>query len=509
MMGTEVELKLAVPLSVLRQAMQARWLAKAAAEQPARQHLTSIYFDTPDFALRDHGVILRVRKSGTANLQTIKTTGTDIVQRDEWENEIDGDRPKLSLARQTALAPLLSDEIEKELRPLFETSVDRVLMPLRFGRSHIELAFDRGRISTPDHHLNISEIEIELKDGDRRDMAMLARRLAKTFPVAYEARSKSERGYALAEGTLTEAVSARPVQIDPAMTTGDAFATIGFECLRHVASNEIAVRHFDPDGIHQMRVGLRRLRAALSLFKEMLDGRETHRIKGGLVWLTEQLGPARDYEVMVSQSIDPLLEQHLDRPELRLLESDFKHERDKGYAVANAAVANPRYRHMVLDTALWLLDDEWWRNRDALKTALRERPVSAFLRDELRRRARKIAKRVRKLEALDPRGRHKLRIAVKKMRYACEFFEVPIVREVGKKPARKFDRSLKDMQSGLGKLNDMVVHARLASELARSSRATQRAFAMGYLVGQESAASRRLLSDASQAGKRLQKAAIF
>jgi inorganic triphosphatase YgiF len=368
---------------------------------------------------------------------------------------------------------------------LFETSVDRVLMPLRFGRSHIELAFDRGRISTPDHHLNISEIEIELKDGDRRDMAMLARRLAKTFPVAYEARSKSERGYALAEGTLTEAVSARPVQIDPAMTTGDAFATIGFECLRHVASNEIAVRHFDPDGIHQMRVGLRRLRAALSLFKEMLDGRETHRIKGGLVWLTEQLGPARDYEVMVSQSIDPLLEQHLDRPELRLLESDFKHERDKGYAVANAAVANPRYRHMVLDTALWLLDDEWWR------------------------RARKIAKRVRKLEALDPRGRHKLRIAVKKMRYACEFFEVPIVREVGKKPARKFDRSLKDMQSGLGKLNDMVVHARLASELTRSSRATQRAFAMGYLVGQESAASRRLLSDASQAGKRLQKAAIF
>jgi triphosphatase len=149
---------------------------------------------------------------------------------------------------------------------------------------------------------------------------------------------------------------------------------------------------------------------------------------------------------------------------LRLLQSDFKGERDRGYAIAKAAVASPRYRHIVLDIALWLLDGEWRRNHDALRTALRELPVSAFVRDELKRRARKIAKRVNKLEALDPRRRHKLRIAVKKMRYACEFFEVPIVRDVGKKRARKFDRSLKDLQRGLGKLNDMAVHARLASE---------------------------------------------
>ena len=208
MMGTEVELKLAAPPSVLRQAMHSRWLTKAATEQVIRRQLTSVYFDTPDFALRNHGITLRVRKSDTTNLQTIKATGTDIVKRDEWEDEIDGDRPKLSLARQTALAPLLSDDIEKDLRPVFETSVERVVMPLRFGRSDIELAFDRGRIITPDRHLNISEFEIELKDGDRRDIAMLARRLAKAFSVAYEERSKAERGYALAEGTLADAISA-------------------------------------------------------------------------------------------------------------------------------------------------------------------------------------------------------------------------------------------------------------------------------------------------------------
>jgi triphosphatase len=507
-MGTEVELKLAAPRSALRQAMHARWLTKAATEKPNRQRLTSIYFDTPDFALRDQGVSLRVRKTDSANLQTINATAGDIVRRDEWENEIEDNRPKLSLARNTALAPLLTNQIRRELRPAFETDVERTVMPVRFGKSEIEVAFDQGRVNTPDAHDSISEIEIELKKGSRGDMALLARRLSRAFPVAYAARSKSERGYALLEGTQHAPVSASPVQVAPTMTTADAFGVIAFECLRQVAANEGAVRRSDPEGVHQMRVGLRRLRAAVSLFKDMLEGRETEAIKKGLKWLTEQLGPARDYDVLVSEGIAPVLEQHPDRAELRLLESDFEVARHKGHAVARQAVEGPRYRRVLLDTALWVLDGEWRKNRDALATALRERPVTAFVRNELKRRSRKITKTVRRLDELGARRRHKLRIAVKKMRYACEFFEAPIAREAGKKAGRKFDRTLKDLQSGLGKLNDIAVHARLASGLA-PSKTTQKAFAIGYLVGQESAMSQRLLRDAAQAGKQMKKAAIF
>lgn len=508
-MGIEVELKLAASPSTLREAMQAKWLLKAAIEKPTRQRLTSIYFDTPDFALRDQGVSLRVRKTDKAHLQTIKSSGNDIIQRNEWENEINGDRPQLSLAKDTALAPLLKGKIKKELGPVFETSVERIVVPLRVGASEIELAFDRGRIGTPDRQESISEIEIELKSGHLKDVAQIARRLAHQFALTYEPRSKAERGYALAERTRQCAVSARPVQIAPAMTTADAFAMIGFECLRHLASNEPAIHHSDPEGIHQMRVGLRRLRAALSLFKEMLEGRETEAMKSGLVWLSEQLGPARDYDVLVSESIDPLVQQHPDRQELRLLESDFKAERDKGYAVAKAALASERCRRLVLDTALWLLDGEWLNNDDPLAAALRERSVSAFVPDKLRRRSRKIAKRVRKLDTLSVRGRHKLRIAVKKTRYACDFFRGPITEDAGRKAARKFDRVLKELQGDLGKLNDIAVHARLSNDFANSSKATQKAFAVGYLVGQESATSRRLLREAGRAGKRMKQAAIF
>jgi inorganic triphosphatase YgiF len=507
--GTEIELKLAASPSVLRRAMSAPWLRKAAAEEPKRERLTTIYFDTRDLVLRDHGVSLRVRKTASMHLQTIKATTGNLIRRDEWEHEIEDDQPKLSLAKHTALAPLLTGKIKRELRPVFATDVERVIMPLRIDNSDIELAFDRGYISTPEDQDRISEIEIELKSGEPETVAALARRLAKDFPLRYEPRAKAERGYGLLDGTLQNAVPARPVPIEPTDTVADAFAAIGFECLRQIASNDAAVLRADPEGIHQMRVGLRRLRAALSLFKEMLSGHETRAIKADLVWLTEQLGPARDYDVFVSEGVAPLLEQHPDRQELRLLETDLEADRDKKFALAKAAVGSDRYRRIVLNTALWLLDGEWRTSRDGLITALRERPVSTFVEDEIKRRSRNIVKKLRKLDTLSARRRHKLRISVKKMRYACEFFNGPIVREAGSKATSKFDRALKELQSWLGKLNDMTVHAKLASKIAQPTKATQKAFAIGYLVGRESVQSEHLLDAAIKAGKRLSKAAIF
>jgi len=513
-MGTETELKLTASPSMLRRTMLAPWLKKAAlqqaaTDQPKRQRITSIYFDTSDFALRQHGVSLRVRKSGSMHLQTIKAITNGVMSRDEWENEIEDDRPKLKLAKGTALAPLLTDEVRNELRPVFATAVERVVIPLRFNESEIELAFDQGRISTPDSHENISEIEIELKSGRTSDVAALARRLAKTASPSYGARAKPERGYALLDGTLQAAAPARSIAIEPDLASADAFVTIGFECLRHIASNEAAVRRGDPEGIHQMRVGLRRLRAALSLFKDMLHGQEIRALKADFEWLTEQLGPARDYEVLVSEAVSPLRERYRDRVGFGLLEKHFKHERDKGLTKAKAAVGSDRYRRTLLNTALWLLDGEWRMNHDALMVTLRDRPLADFAADEIKRRSRKIFKSVRKLDTMNSRRRHKLRISVKKVRYACEFLEAPLADRRGKKKLRRFDRALKALQSTLGQLNDMTVHNRLSAGFARATPATQKAFATGYLLGSESAHSEPLLRDAKRSGKDLRKAALF
>jgi inorganic triphosphatase YgiF len=505
-LGTEVELKLAASPSVLRKAMALPWLRKMADGSLKHEHLTSVYFDTPKLALRDHGVILRVRRVGDQRLQTIKATSGALVARDEWEQRIEGDRPQLELAGRTALAPLLSGKVQHQLEPVFETDVDRVTMLLRTGSSELELAFDHGRINTADDHADISEIEIELKHGNRHDAIMLARRLARSVPVTYQPLAKSERGYALFEGTLDGPVFARSILIPPAGTAEDAFVTIGFECLRHFAANDAAVRRDDSEGIHQMRVGLRRLRAALSLFKEVIQGSDLRKLKGELVWLTEQLGPARDYDVLVSKALAPLRSSHHDEEEFAVLEKDLDNHRKAGLATAKAAVGSERYRRLLLDTALWLFDGDWRNNTDALETTLREQPIRTFAKRELTRRMRKIAKRVRKLREMDSRSRHKLRIAVKKVRYAREFFESLRLDGRGRKTSGKIDGALKTLQSALGSLNDMTVHARLAHGLARINSATRKAYAIGYLTGQEDARSEEICAEAIQAGKQMRRA---
>ncbi|MET3969115.1 CYTH and CHAD domain-containing protein [Bradyrhizobium sp. S3.9.1] len=504
-MGAEIELKLATSKRGLQQAMALPWLKKQANDVSRKQELTSVYFDTNDFVLREHDISLRVRKAGAQRLQTIKANSSALVAREEWETEIDRDEPKLELARDTALAPLLTAKLTKQLKPIFETRVERVVIPLHIGDSDIELAFDQGCVVTADAKLDLAEIEIELKHGDRSELARLARKLAQIAPVTLSVRAKAELGYALLDGALNAPVFAEPVMIARQATVADAFATVGLACLRQIAGNEGAVRNGEPEGIHQMRVGLRRMRAALSLFKDMLHDRKVKGLKRELKWLTEQLGPARDFDVFVSKTLTPYRAKYPDRQEFEILEHDLERTRNAGFATARAAAESERFRSLLLDCALWLLDGDWRNDTDALTQALRKRLARAFALDELARRIRKVSKRGRKLDRLDWRKRHKLRIAVKKVRYGREFFATLCCD--GRKAGRKLDRALKELQSELGILNDMRVHLERAREFASAGKAAKMAFAIGCLTGREETSASDALTKALAAGKRLQKAA--
>jgi inorganic triphosphatase YgiF len=173
-------------------------------------------------------------------------------------------------------------------------------------QTDLEVAVDHGFIKANGRREPISEIEIELKPGDPSGIAMVADRLAQSIPITYAARSKAERGYTLSTDEAAKPVRAVTIDLDPNVSTADALQTIVLSCLDHAASNERAVRAGDPDGIHQMRVGLRRLRATISVFKHLLCGTETEAIKTELKWLTEQLGPARDFDVLIEQRIRPM-----------------------------------------------------------------------------------------------------------------------------------------------------------------------------------------------------------
>jgi CHAD domain-containing protein len=335
----------------------------------------------------------------------------------------------------------------------------------------------------------------------------LARRIAAETAATYGVKSKAERGYALSAGAQASPVFADEIILRPAMPAGEAFQAIGFSCLHHFAANRDAVAGGEPEGVHQMRVGLRRFRAALSLFKELVEQPDAKHIKGELKWLTEELGPARDLDVLLKEGVQRLEREEPEAREVTALENDLKTRRQAGFERAKAAVESERYRKLVLECALWLAGGDWFTSRDPLTAARRGTPISDFAAAELSRRTGKIVKRSRKLEALDTLRRHNLRIAIKKVRYACEFFARLYEGRKVERRRKKFMATLKGLQSGLGRLNDIQVHGRLAHGFAhsrrRAPRRTEKAFAIGLLTGREHAEATAILADALKAARKI------
>ena len=493
------------------------WLSEASKGPATREELVTVYFDTAKSKLRKHGLTLRVRHAGENRVQTIKalTEGARGASgRDEWEERIAGDTPDLTLAKGTALEPLATRKLKRKLKPVFETVIERIAFPIHSGDADLELAVDRGHIKAREWREPVSEVEIELKQGDRATLAKIAQRLAQSAPVAYAAQSKPERGYALSVGESAKAVCRRTLDLDPEASTAAAFQTIAMSCLDHAAANERAVREGETEAVHQMRVGLRRLRAAISIFQELLSGPETEAIKTDLKWLTKQLEPARDFDVLLAERVNAQRRVPPIGGEIDLLESDLQARRDAGLQKARAAVENDRCRALGLRTALWVANGEWSKSAEPLTAARRERPAVEFAAESLDKRTKKILKRIENIEALDTRRRHKLRIAVKKLRYACEYFAGLFDSRKQTKARKRFASILKSLQGSLGTLNDFEVHKRLAVTLAHPRKRSRKqpekkSLAMGFIAGQEQQQAASCIDSAEKTGKQLSNSVKF
>jgi triphosphatase len=510
-MGQEIELKLEVSRQATKRLVTSPWLKKLTCGPTQTKRLVSVYYDTDGMTLRDKQSVLRVRRVDGRFIQTFKAPAAGAMNRLEWEVPIRGPKPDLHDARKKDTGGFNLRKLRKSLKPIFETNVSRRIVPIQYQGSRLELAVDHGQVETGHHRLPINEVELELKNGRPDSIVALGERLASQLDAAFGVASKAERGYALREAELDQPVRASPVILSPQMPAADAFEAVAMSCLHHFAANRQAVMAKRPEGIHQMRVGLRRLRAALSLFKEMLRGPQTEHIKAELKWLTEELGPARDMDVLIEEAIDPLASVE-PRP-ARILKADIATKRDEGFARAGAAVQSDRYRLVVLRTAFWIMGGSWRKSRIDLAIARRTMPLRDFAARELARRTARVVKKLDKIEGLNPRRQHKLRIAIKKLRYGVEFFASLYDGKRMKRRRKKFAAVLKALQSSLGKLNDIRVHRALAGQYADQKRrrrfAAPKAFAMGLLSGRERSHVRALMKAARRDGRRLSRCRPF
>ena len=255
--------------------------------------------------------------------------------------------------------------------PLFETSVHRQVYPIRHRRSEIELTVDRGKIEAGSRSASLCEVELELKRGEPADLFGTARELSKEVPVRLALASKAERGYSLLTGEPPGPIKAAPVALAPRVGCETAFRVIARACLRQLIANQPATLSGDAEGLHQMRVALRRLRAAISLFGDMLTGRQTDEMKRKLKWITGELGPAREIDVFMNRVVRPVARDKPDATGVAALAKDLQRKRKQAFARVRSTLSSSRFRNLMIETAAWIETGDWTHNAEHQVNALR------------------------------------------------------------------------------------------------------------------------------------------
>lgn len=437
----------------------------ALASQGEELILKSIYYDTPKAELRDQGIALRVRDDGKRRIQTVKQSTHSAIARGEWEAEVKGLTPDLAAAADSPLAKALGARDSSALKPAFEVTVERARRKLAVGDGVVEVALDRGAVSADGYGSPICELELELKSGAPALLFELARTLSASGPLELSFLTKAERGYALMDGViLSPAKATRPVLARKA-TAGQAFQAIGASALTQITANARVLRAARrPEAIHQLRVGVRRLRTAIGLFGPMLADARRSAIKAELKWITGELEDARNIDVFIAETYRPAAAGRPQTPGLAALGAGLLRAQTEAYDRAEAALRSPRFGALTLETAAWIETGAWTASADPALAKARAQPAAKLAAQVLGKHLHRIVKDGRELENLSPENRHHLRIRAKKLRYAGEFF----ASLYGGRAARRqkaMAALLGEFQDGLGLLNDIAVGAELIARL--------------------------------------------
>jgi inorganic triphosphatase YgiF len=460
-MAEEIELKLRLAPDRIAQFKR---VARARTSEGVRgrtRRLVSAYFDTPRLDLRAFGAALRIRQVGQRRLQTLKLAVNEpggLQRLQELERSVANDVPDLTAVADEAFASYLGDhDIIPNLAPLFTTEFRRTIWPVQFNGSTVEMALDVGEIKAGERRLPICEIELELRSGLPERLLELGLLLHRDVPVAWEYDTKAARGYRLAANEAPAARRADAVSLSHEMTARAAFTALARTCVGQIRANEACARlGDDTEGVHQFRVGLRRLRALVGAYDKVMTADFSDYVAKELDWLQTQFGAARDWDVFIAESLQRLRTRLPADPAVSAMLRAASSLRDEGYSVMRETLDHSRYLELLLRLEPALRDGSWGTPADAVSDLL-GRPVADFARMILDKRYRRFRKIGGKRADLPEEDLHRLRIAGKKLRYVADFFRSLYP----KKPTSKFIGALADVQDQLGSLNDAVVSRQL------------------------------------------------
>jgi triphosphatase len=498
----EVELKLALDPENLSKLKQHPLLR---AKRPSTTRLEATYFDTADLRLASRDLTLRVRRNGRHHVQTIKAGDLrqiGLFEREEVEQPVARSSPDVEAIGHGALRKAVGGAIgEGALKPIFGTEVQRTRWKLGDGsRVAVEVDLDVGHVQAGRVRAPICEIELELKKGRPRDLVRLARMLGRAVPLRLDVGSKAARGLALYRGEAQAIRKAEAVPLQRDGSLGEAVLAILKESLTHVASNQAAVLDgSDVEGVHQMRVGLRRMRATLGLFRHQFRALTRDELSRELRWLAGALATARAWDVFLEELVPPVALALGRDADLAEVEARARMLRDTAYAEARSAIGSDRFLNLMLSARLWFVEPPWADEAGIERPA---REVAAEILERRHRKARRLAKDAERLEEPEL---HALRLRLKKLRYAAEFFAALFA----ERRVKAYVKSISGPQQTLGHLNDARTLKPLLERLGEGGGGEAAAKAIGTIAGFYAARSEALLQEAPAVVKGFTRARRF
>lgn len=469
-MAIETELKLHISPEHLQKLKRHPFIRSLSADRARTLKLYSIYYDTTDLELRSRAMALRLRRVGKQWLQTLKGGGqvsAGLHQRNEWEMPVLAEQ--LDFAALKACGGELPGGVRNRLQPVFITDFTRNVRTLDFEGAKIELCMDSGEIRAGQSSCPISELELELKSGSPQQLFRLALALLDIVPMDVEHTSKAEYGYLLFSAAKPSASKGKFAPLKKTQSMDSALQSLIGDCLAHVQSNVPgALLKLDEEYLHQVRVGLRRLRVVISIALRLHPDAELAALREQVSSLCVELGRSREWDVFVTQTLAPICTRLPEHEGLREVLNVSERARRKQHIGMENSLAAPDFQRMLLRFGAWMHGARPEETNAAL---------AQFAAQTLERRSRQVVKHGKGLAGEDAAQLHALRIACKKLRYSIEMFGGIFAHN----KAGGYVAALSELQDILGTLNDIAVAHRLLDGLDNAARHDTLALIRGWM----------------------------
>lgn len=458
-MPIESEIKLHITPENLARLKRHPFLRSLSSCRARTQKLYSIYYDTDDLALRHHAMALRLRRVGSLFVQTLKGGGqvsAGLHQRNEWEMPVAAEQ--LDFDALKASGGVLPHGVCGRLQPVFVTDFSRNIRTLDYEGAQIELCMDSGEIRAGQSSCPISELELELKSGDPKQLFKLALALLDIVPLQVEHTSKAAYGYLLFTASNPSASKGRFPPLHKTQSISAVLQNLIGSCLAHVQSNVPgALLKLDEEYLHQVRVGLRRLRVVLSIAQRYQADDELLDLRRQVAGLCVELGRSREWDVFVTQTLAAVCTRLPEHTGLREVLRLSERARKKQHSGMESNLASQDFQRLLLRFGAWM-------QRDVAGDA--EISLHQFATDILKRRHKQVLKHGKQLAGENATQLHILRISCKKLRYSIEMFGSLF----SETRSKSYAEALAELQDILGVLNDISVAHRLLNGLDNGAR---------------------------------------